>query len=222
LDPLKFSCQSRIHCPPHLLVDIEDEASSIFLSATGKTLDTMTTDPRWCPCPCSKNCPLGRRRPGHRLARGPPPIGPLLATPWSSTGPCRPLRSLCNRDSWGVLTADRRHPPHSRSIGTAPPTSRAQTHVDDSQPPLQISPRQRPKTKKKLPSTSMSLRTAALGLARAATRRPFSTTMASSSSTTPMADTIREKVYLPPHHISLSLITTTSPSYPPSTPPKNA
>lgn len=120
--PPKALCQSRMHCSCPLFFALEDEAISGFLCTTTKHT-TLTTDPPAAPLPLQQNCPLGRRRPGRRMARGPPPIGPLLATPWSSTGPCRCLRSLSNRDSWVgvcVLTADRRHPPHSRSIGTAP------------------------------------------------------------------------------------------------------
>lgn len=94
--PAKASCQSRVHCSCHLFFELEDEAISGFLCTTTKHT-TLTTDPPAVPLPLQQNCPLGRRRPGRRMARDPPPIGPLLATPWSSTGPCRCLRSLSNR-----------------------------------------------------------------------------------------------------------------------------
>lgn len=187
--------------------------------------------PPAAPLPLQQNCPLGRRRPGRRLARGPPPIGPLLATsPWSSTGPCRCLRSLSNRDSWVgvcVLTADRRHPPHTDRLEQPPTDIPRRTHVDDCQPPI-LSITGDQDRKEETQHSSMSLRTAALSLARAAARRPFSTTMASpsaSTSSTPMADTIREKVTSPPpHHISLSpshipQLTPSHPSPPPSSTP---
>lgn len=170
---------------------------------------------------------LAAKLPARETTAG-APNGPWPASHWAASSnalvfyrpmpvPPFPFQSLIR--GGGVLTADRRHPPHSRSIGTAPrhpaPDTRGRLRTGIT----------RDQDRKEKNTTSMSLRTAALGLARAATRRPFSTTMASpssSSSTTPMADTIREKVTSPPpHHISflLSLMPIASHlTHPPSTP----
>lgn len=170
---------------------------------------------------------LAAKLPARETTAG-APNGPWPASHWAASSnalvfyrpmpvPPFPFQSLIR--GGGVLTADRRPADDTLHIPDRleqPPTAIPRpTHVDDCQPPILSV------TGDQDEETSMSLRTAALGLARAATRRPFSTTMASPSSpssTTPMADTIREKVTSPHLTFTFTHATThpTHPTHPPT------